>query len=691
VFNLVTEYPTWFLLFCLLTGAVFSAGLYFRQRPTDISLPLLRVLIILRFLSVTFISFLLLTPLVRRTINQVEKPIIVIGLDGSASMITTGDSSNVRKSLPENLEKLARDLSGRFMVKTYTFGDQLSPGLQNDFKRKSTDISLFFDEMSNRYSGKNLGAVILASDGIFNKGSNPYYSALKLNVPVYTISTGDTNRRKDALIRNITVNREVYLNDQFPFEMMIEFTKCKGQASKLQIMHSGQVVFSKSIIPSDDHSVVRLEGVLQARERGIQKYSVELQELEGEISKINNKRDFYIDVVESRIKVAIVYENPHPDIASIASALGSSEKFEVSQFTPFELKSSGKIFHLYIFYQLPSLTGTIDPSKLIPQGSPILFIVGNQTDLSGFNRMKSGLIINSQKRNLADVLPILNPDFSLFSIDPQLVPLIGEFPPLQCPSGSFESGAATDILFFQKIGNVQTRIPLVMFFNLPERKTGIIAGENFWRWRLLDYIRKSDFTLFDDLFTRIAQYLSVKTDTSPFRVNVKSRIEEGSALEFDASLFNATHELVNTPDASLELTNENGKTYPFIFTRTGKGYYLNAGIFPYGSFTYTATTSLGNSTYKKHGQLTVTPLDLEMINLVADHNLMHRIASSHDGAMVSENEIPKLEEILMNRDDLKSISHERKKFTDLTGNLWIFITIMLLISGEWALRKRNGL
>jgi hypothetical protein len=629
--------------------------------------------------------------LVRRTIRQIEKPIIVIGVDGSASMVTNRDSSSIRRNLSRDLEKLIRELSGRFVVKTYTFGDHLSAGIPSDFKDKSTDISMFFDEISNRYVNKNLGAVILASDGIYNKGANPYYSSMKLNVPVYVISAGDTIQRKDALIRNVTVNKQVYFNDQFPFEMMIEFNKCMGQTSRLQILHSGQAVFTKSLTPSDDHSIIRIDGVLQAREKGIQKYTIELQPLEGEISKFNNKRDFYVEVLESRIEVAIIYDSPHPDIAALVSALGSGEKFEVSQFSPSDLRNSHKVFNLYIMYQIPSVTGTAEPSGLIPAGSPVLFVVGNQTDLAGFNRMKTGLIINAQRKSMIDVQPLPNPDFSLFSIDPQTFPLVREFPPLQCPSGSFESGLITDILFFQKIGNVQSRFPLVMFFDLPERKTGIIAGENFWRWRMWDYIQKSDFTLFDDLFTRIAQYLAVKTDSNPFRVNVKSRIEEGSAMEFDASLFNASHELINTPDVSLEITNEEGRKYPFIFTRTEKGYYLNAGIFPYGNYTFDATTTLGQSTYKKHGQLTVIPLDLEMINLIADFNLLHRIASSHDGIMVSGNDILKLGEIIPKRDDIKSISRFQKKFTDLTGNLWMFITILLLISGEWALRKRNGL
>jgi hypothetical protein len=59
--------------------------------------------------------------------------------------------------------------------------------------------------------------------------------------------------------------------------------------------------------------------------------------------------------------------------------------------------------------------------------------------------------------------------------------------------------------------------------------------------------------------------------------------------------------------------------------------------------------------------------------------------------MVPVNDIHKLEEAISKRDDIRSVSHSLKKFTDLTGNLWMFLMILFLLSGEWALRKRNGL
>ncbi len=38
----------------------------------------------------------------------------------------------------------------------------------------------------------NLGAVVLAGDGIYNQGVEPLFAASGLSVPIYTIALGDT-------------------------------------------------------------------------------------------------------------------------------------------------------------------------------------------------------------------------------------------------------------------------------------------------------------------------------------------------------------------------------------------------------------------------------------------------------------------------------------------------------------------
>ncbi|MEI6883324.1 MAG: hypothetical protein WCO02_02455 [Bacteroidota bacterium] len=689
--SLLTEYSPWFLLICLITGAVFSFGLYYRSRKRPDKPVVLYALLLLRFFSVSLLTFLLLTPLVRTTTRLIEKPLIVIGVDGSQSMVSSSDSAEVRKELRSETEKLQKELSDRYEVALFTFGQNVSSGLPKDFKAKYTDISEFISDLGSRFANRNLGAVVIASDGIYNKGTNPYYAAQNLTVPVYSIAVGDTSLYKDILIKNISVSRQVYLDDQFPFQVMVEMDKLPGKEVRLNIRHLGMVVYSRPVAATGERSVIRLSGMLQAKEKGIQKYSVEVEGAGEEFNKANNKRDFYVEVLESRILVALVYESPHPDISAIVSALASTAKFQITQLNPSELLRNPGEYDLYIFYQLPAASALADPSKLLPAGSPVLYFVGSQTDIAGFNRLKTGLVINSQRKNITDIQAVVNPDFFLFGLDRQTTALVPEFPPLQCPSGTFETGVTSDVLFYQKISNVNTKFPLFMFFDLPSHKTGIIAGENIWRWRIWEYVNKTETRNFDNLICLIAQYLSARNDPSPFRVNFRNRIEEGDPLEFDATLFNPNHELINQPDATLELKNEEGMIYPFTFSRTEKAYYLNAGFFPPGNYSFEARVRTSGAMFKKEGHFSITPLDLEFVNLVADHALLKKLSSRFGGQVISRKDMPKLAGLLKNRSDLKPIIHLQRRYSDLTGEWWMFVLIIVLLFAEWAVRKRNGM
>src|ERR1051326_688325 len=73
VFKVVTESPAWLVVFCILAGLALSFLLY--RGSTGLK-PWLRWLLIpVRFLVIALLSFLLLTPLIKTTKRQTEKPI----------------------------------------------------------------------------------------------------------------------------------------------------------------------------------------------------------------------------------------------------------------------------------------------------------------------------------------------------------------------------------------------------------------------------------------------------------------------------------------------------------------------------------------------------------------------------------------------------------------------------------------
>jgi len=302
----------------------------------------------------------------------------------------------------------------------------------------------------------------------------------------------------------------------------------------------------------------------------------------------------------------------------------------------------------------------------------------------------AGLMIPQTSASFNEVSGILNPEFSLFSVGPEIEHMISGFPPLHVPFGQYKPGTASQVLMYQKIGNVATKIPLILFNQGVDRKTATIAGEGIWRWRMANYVKAGNQQAFDELFSKIIQYMAVKEDKSQFRVMLKNSFSENEAVEIDAELYNDSYQLVNDPEVNIVITDANKKSFPYAFTRTSNAYYLNAGTLPPGEYSYKATTSFGGKAFQKTGMFSVMALNVETMNTVANHSLLNNMASRHKGKMVYPNQLDQLEELLTARDDLKTIVYSQQRYTDLVSFLPVLLLLLTLLSAEWFIRKRNG-
>jgi hypothetical protein len=644
-----------------------------------------------RFLAVTILSFLLLSPLLKKSSEIIEKPLILFVQDNSLSITMGGDSLYYRKEYPAALDRLINQLGKKNEVITYSFGEKLNNTFKTSFTEKATDISDVFDEFKSRYANRNIGAMILATDGIYNKGSNPFYAARKLTFPVYTIALGDTLFLKDIILKKAVCNRTAFIGDKFPMEIQIKADKCDGERTEVSVIKNNQILFKKPLSFSGDKVFQKVNLILDAREKGIHHYSVIITPVDNEVNKSNNRFEVFVEVRDTKEKIVLLYQSPHPDITAIRQAIESTMKYELDVKKVNEFSEQPDKYDLIILYQLPSVSEITALSRFTSSSTSLLFILGSQTDLSGFNNLKTGLQIITTKNIFSESLASFNQDFSLFTTDKELLESVNNFPPLLTPFGTYQYSPVSEILFYQKMGNVISTVPLALFVQNPGKKTGIITGENLWKWRLADYFQKGNHDSFNGWVNKIVQYLSVKEDRSLFRVKCNDRFQENEMVEFEAELFNESHEMINQPDVNLTIRDEQDKSYPFLFGKNDKSYYLNAGTFPVGKYDYSASVKVGKNLYQKNGAFVVTQLNLETMNLVADHNLLYLIAKEHDGEMVYPENMDDLVQKLTAREDIKPVIYTQKRFSDLVGNPWVFVVILVLLAAEWFIRKRNGI
>lgn len=687
--KLITDYPLWFAIFCVLLGAIYAFVLYRKEEKLkEVALWVVRTMAGLRFLLVTILAFLLLSPFIKTLFNKVEKPVIIIAQDNSSSILLNKDSTFYQTEYLQKLKNLKSKLEENYEVKTFTFGDELTEGNEIDYSKKITNLSNTFDELTNKFNGKNVGALILASDGIFNQGSNPVFNS-GIEYPIYTIALGDTSAQRDIILKEVIHNKLTFLGNQFPFEINAEANQCKDKVTQLTITHNGKHLFTKEYKINTDHFSINENVLLKAEKVGVQHYKVALSTIEGEISKVNNVQDIYIEVLDGRQNILILANAPHPDIKALKLSIESNENYKVTNQLISDFDGKIQPYSLVIVHQLPNET-TPNFTKLLASNVSTLFVLGNQTAVAKFNGLNTGLNIADSRNKYNEILPAVEINFPLFTLSDATVKSINSMPPLMGPFGNYQLKTNGYILLNQKIGSVTTENPLLVFFQNNGKKTAVLAAEGIWKWRMQNFLRKNTHENFDELINKTVQFLSVKEDKSKFRIITKNNYFENEEIQFNAELYNESYELNNEPEITIELLEENGDKYNFVFNRTSTAYILNAGILPSGFYNYKAKVKLADKEYVETGKFQITPLQVEANNTVANHQLLQNIAEKFGGKLFLPKNTEDIAETITSNTNITSIIYEENDLKELISLKWIFFVILSLLSVEWFMRKRNG-
>lgn len=671
--HLLLDYPWYCVFFCLLAGALYSGLLYWHGRshanaPTPKALRFL--LPLLRFLSVTIIALLLMAPLVRRNVGTHEKPIVVIAQDKSLS---------VPPSQREILGPQYTALSNNYQLVVDSFGGQ------------STDIASALASISDRYAGRNLGAVVLATDGIYNQGQNPAILAPALAVPIYTIALGDTTLRRDAAISHIRFNRIAYLGNQFPVEVTVRAHRLASERATLTVSRGGQRLFSKELHYTGNQCTLTESLVLDADKPGLQVYTVSVTPSPGETSTRNNTRTFAVEVIDGHQKITILAAAAHPDVSAIKQSIERNPNYEVDVLLLCNNPKLDQVKEssLLILHNLPA-TGiqcNLAPFKQIPT----IYIVGAQTDLERFNALRNGLEITTRTHKSDEVTAARNSSFALFAFDDDISARIEHLPPLTAPFGTYRPSGNLQSLFTAKVGSVASERPLIAFCQQEGVRHAFVVGEGIWRWRLQSYSTTGNHADFDQLVEKMVIYTSLQINRNRLQIAHEHIYQENEPVIIQAELYNDNFEPVNAPNVQLRLHKVSGadksSNSSYEFNRSGTGYTLSLGTLAPGQYSYNATTSLAGKSYNATGSFVVEELSLEELNLEADHTLLSTIANTTGAQMLTADQSSLLPQLLGSRGDLKTVVYQHTRYTEFLNLPWLFVLLVLLLAIEWAVRK----
>ncbi|MDC1516972.1 hypothetical protein N8385_04540 [Cyclobacteriaceae bacterium] len=663
----------------LLPAAILISGvtylMYAQKNPwaTYVS----RFLGTLRVFATLMIFLILLNPLINHLTQVIEKPIIALVVDHSLSMMHHEDSIAINQMLMEMDEKISA-----VDFEPWVFNLETRTTIPIRFDAPSTNLNQPLDVVFESLETRNLAAVVLISDGLYNQGLSPSYRPSL--IPIHSLGLGDTVTRKDLAIKEVRSNQVVYQGNRFPIEVYIDATGYTGIKKSIILSDDDGIISKQKLVLS---SQMKVTFEMDADKFGLQHLRIKIPPEADEINTLNNEQDLFIEIVEGKEKILLVAPAPHPDIRAIRMALAQSENYQTQIYIPGLTKILPRdTFDVIIHHQAFSR----DFPKLNYSGSPIFFYFLSKK--SNLNRLYSKTNITiEQLGNQQDVIkPVYNENFTKFELNRSYLNKFNDYPTLKVPYGSYDLGPH-EILLQQRVGNLTIAKPVLSFFDNGSSKYGVFYGTGIWSWRLQELAMSNNAQLFDQIILKSIQYLSVQSDKRKFMFNpISPFFQSGDLIQFTSESYNDIYEPIAGNRITLKVFQKKGEAasiFNFIGSDTNKT--LNIGTLEKGIYYYEAVSVSNGKSLSSNGQFIIKDAQLERTTFTANHDLLKDLADHTGGQFYHKNELELLIRDLKNS-SAKSIIHSLQDFTKLIDLRWLLFVILGLFSLEWFFRKYLG-
>ncbi len=704
----------WWLLLVLPLAAVIAWWMY-RKTKGIMPEPARWGLMGLRFLSLCIIGWLLLQPILRALRTVTYPPIVAFLQDDSESLVIQSDSAYVRDVFPGEMQAVMEQLTQReVQVDGYRFGTDLSPGLSPDslrFEAEGTNIAKALRETQKFYQNLNLGAVVLMSDGIVTSGASPLYQLEALGVPVYTVLLGDTTAQRDVRIRETLFNEIAYLNTEMPVKVRVQVEDYDQANLQVLLQSKGKTLASQPLRLGNNRPQGEVDFLVKPTEVGLQAFEVSVTRLDGEVTYLNNAQRFFVNVLETRVKIALFAGAPHPDLGALIQAFDQEEGYEVSEFL---LRAPGKFYNdiqevdlkdydLIILHNFPAssadqevvgrISTVIESEKI-----PLMAFVGTGADLRTMQPLYKWLAATPQNLSPRGEEIILNfsQDYrkhSTYTFDDRWISWANAAPPLFRPQAAWQAKADVEVFATAKIKNIPLDYPVYALQNYLGRKNMIFLGENIWRMRAHSYLEEEDFERFDAWLFNNIKWLMVSDDKRKFRVEPTKKVFAGREnVSFRGQAYDDSYLPIPGVEISVSLVDPQGKetTYYLAETRENQ-YFLDMGSLPSGTYRFQAEGRKDNVLVgKDRGEFSVGRSGVEHITLRADQDLLKQMAIRSGGNFLHARELPSLLAQLSDESTLVKRRDTRPVRTPFRQLLWPLLVLLCLLSAEWIIRKVNS-
>lgn len=628
--------------------------------------------------------FLLLEPFLISLINDSEKPLLLVYADASES-VSEEEKERFKTWFDANEESLKE----KYDIHFRRFGSAIED--RDDSASNitlNTDHSLVIESVNEDHYNQNIGAVVVATDGIQNLGQDPRFQSMNSAAPLFVFAQGDSTIQPDFEISEVLNNDLVFLGNKFQIKVRYKARRMQGNAAWLNLFRNGKKIdgLASEIVNSNETREHVFE--LEADQLGLIRYTVAIEPNEGEQNITNNSVETFIDVLDNRTQVAIIAKAPHPDIAAFKTAIESNDQYEVNVQLLADWDEDLQSIDLAVLHGLPTDPNDLNRIKGIrDQQIPVLSIVTSNISWLHFQSLELGLDFKTMRTTNDEASAWVNEGFNLFKAPTN--ENMNRYPPLNVVFGDYAFAGGGQVLLNQRIGAINSERPLMGFTSDGNWKRAVLLGEGWWKWRLFERMQfDSDWT--DKLLVKTVQYLALKQKRTRLAIEAPEKVDEGSEIKFEGEYYNESYELNNDAELRLVIADSTGIEQEFKFLNSGLGYKLNAGTLAPGAYTWRAQIKIDGETFNQNGEFLVTENKAEFVKTEADFNFLTQWTNAMGGQVFYQGMEDEFIGALQTLDTAKPVIHTTKEWKSMIEWKWIALLLVFFVTIEWFIRKYNG-
>lgn len=679
------------ILYLIAAIIISAAAAYLYYRKSNLNSPKKFIFPVVKFFSTFFILALFLTPVLSFINNDSPASKNIFLIDVSKSL-TIEDRFRIEA------DYLKDKIPGG--SKVFSFADGLLREVNDSIQNSTGGVSStnLFKTINSLSSFSPVNSINIISDGNVNDGGNPADLAKSFNTPVSYILTGDTAQKKDALVKNIYVNKNAFIDSKVIVKAEVNAYFINGEL-KVSLFEEENRIESKTLAVNEKSNLYEVEFNVSSGTEGIKKYKVKIDDVKDEITYKNNVDYFFINFHNNKFKILIYSGSPSADYAYLKEIFSSINNFQPvfqtqkssSEFYETTV-SSYKDFDAIVFAGFPvqqTNTALLNDIKaaLDKNSTPLIFMESRNIDYTKLELFKENLpvsILNHSNTEAESQLKLIqnsgseftkSSDFNLINSAPSIF--------INLNSYSVKPGAES---FLISSKNSQ---PAAIILNSEKKSSAAFLFHGFYKLRLN---KQNDFTsvlskiISSSIFSisskdkkKILDFeLSKNVSSANDDVILRARIKNASEINSPSVKVTISSGSFNN---EIELKKINSEYFEGVFTPQNEGdYKLTAGLYSAGSLVDASPQ-----------RLLAGENNLEFKKTNSDKTLLSELAASTGGRNLTGYSKSQIQSYLDSVSNSKTyVSGARKDF-NLKFNPYFLSLVIFFLCLEWFLRKRNNL